>query len=180
MVKEIKTALKIINTIIVALTVAVVLIVLGTKLLNIKMYTVLSGSMEPEYPTGSLIFVKPAVTSELEDGDVITYMLSETTIATHRIVSVENDGDGTLSFRTKGDANEIEDAKPVLEENVIGTPVFTIPELGFFMNKIQNPPGKYAAIAVGFALILFVFITDSLTKDNKKENKEKQEKECCR
>ncbi len=174
--KYIKTTLKIINTLIVTLTVIIVLIVLGTKLLGIQMFTVLSGSMEPEYPTGSLIFVKPAAASELEEGDVITYMLSETTISTHRIIEVENDEDGTLSFRTKGDANEIADAKPVLEENVIGTPVFVIPKLGVVMSNIQNPPGKYAALAIGLSLILFVFVTDSFTKDKKKKDEPESDK----
>lgn len=173
MKKGIKITLKVINTIIVTITLLAVLIFVGTKLLGIKMFTVLSGSMEPEYPTGSLIFVQEAETDELKEGDVITFLLSETTTATHRIIEVIDDGDGTLSFRTKGDANEIEDAKPVHEENVIGTPVFTVPDLGILMSKIQNPPGRYVAIGAAAALIFFVFITDSLT-DDKKNKKEKQ------
>ncbi len=169
MKKGIKIALKIINSIIVTATVLVVVLFVGVKILGIQMFTVLSGSMEPEYPTGSLIYVKEVETDELQEGDVITFMLSETTTATHRIIEVVDDGDGTLSFKTKGDANEIEDAKPVYEENVIGTPIFTVPELGFLMNKIQNPPGRYVALGIAVALIFFVFITDSLTDDKKKK-----------
>lgn len=177
MKKGIKIIFKIINTLIVTLTVLAVLSFVGVKFLGIQMFTVLSGSMEPEYPTGSLIYVKEVETDEIQVGDVITFMLSETTTATHRVIEVIDDSDGTVSFRTKGDANEIEDAKPVYEENVIGTPILTIPKLGVLMNKVQSPPGRYVAIGIAVVLIFFVFITDSLT-DDKKKKKQKTEIEC--
>lgn len=180
MVKALKITLKIINTIIVVATVTLAVLVIGTKLLGIQMYTVLSGSMEPEYPTGSLIFVKEVEPSELEINDVITFRLGANTVATHRItkiISDENDPD-SLEFRTKGDANEIEDAVPVSAKNVIGKPFFMIPGAGDFMNYVQNPPGRNVAIAVAAALLLFVFVTDiiigekkvKITDDNSKNN----------
>lgn len=69
-------------------------------------------------------------------------MLDENTVATHRVVEVVPDEDdpSTLRFRTKGDANDAEDGSLVHYKNVIGTPVFTIPKLGYAANYIQPPP----------------------------------------
>ncbi len=165
--KAIKIILKIINTIIVSVCVIIAILIIGMKLLGVQMFTVLSGSMEPEYPTASLIFVKEVEASELEIGDVITFRLGENTTATHRIVEVIEDSD-KIMFRTKGDANDIEDASPVASTSVIGTPFFTIPEAGHIANYVQTPSGKKSVAAIGAALILFVFVTDFVTSDKKK------------
>lgn len=58
---------------------------------------------------------------------------------------------------------------------MIGTPVFTIPKLGYFASYIQNPPGTYVAISVGAILLILVFIPDLFTSDDKDE-KEKEKK----
>ena len=65
-----------------------------------------------------------------------------------------------IRFRTKGDANEAEDARLVHYKNVIGTPVFSIPYLGYATNYIQHPPGMYVAISAGAILLLLMFLPD--------------------
>ena len=45
---------------------------------------------------------------------------------------------------------------------MIGSPIFTIPYLGYFAEYIQHPPGTYVAIAVGAMLLLIVFLPDLL------------------
>ena len=67
-------------------------------------------------------------------------------------------------------------------KNVIGTPVFTIPVLGYIANYIQNPPGTYIAIAAGAILLLLVFLPDLLfgsedEKEQKKRGKFEQPRE---
>ena len=59
---------------------------------------------------------------------------------------------------TKGDANDTTDAAPVRFENVIGTPVFSIPWLGYVSSYIQSPPGSYIAVAGGAILLILVFL----------------------
>ena len=90
-------------------------LLIGVRLLGVQVYSVLSGSMEPKYPVGSLIYVKAVDPYELKSGDVITFMLNENTVATHRIVEVVPDesDSGVVRFRTKGDANEAEDGSLV-------------------------------------------------------------------
>lgn len=173
-----KTAKKIwnvITSIVVALVVILAVALVGVRLVGLQVFTVLSGSMEPTYHTGSLIYVKKVDTNTIEPGQVITFMLDENTVATHRVVGVVPDEDepSVLRFRTKGDANESEDGSLVHYKNVIGTPVFTIPKLGFVANYIQHPPGMYIAISAGAILMLLVFLPDIFSSDDK-EKKEKR------
>lgn len=153
-----------VSTVLVVIAVALAIALAGVRLVGLRVYSVLSGSMEPNYHTGSLIYVKKVDATQLKAGDVITFMLDEDTVATHRIVEVVPDADdaSVLRFRTKGDANDSADAGLVHCKNVIGSPIFTIPYLGYFAEYIQHPPGTYVAIAVGAMLLLIVFLPDLL------------------
>ena len=176
-----KTILKIYNGITTILVIAVVILALllaGPRLVGMQVFTVLSGSMEPAYHTGSLIYVKDVDPFEIKEGQVITFMISEDTVATHRVVGIVPDEDepGTIRFRTKGDANNAEDGTLVHYKNIIGTPVLTIPELGYLASYIQNPPGKYLAISAGAILLMLVFIPDLFTKEEEKPTKGRKKK----
>ena len=170
-----KTAKKVwnfITTTLVILVVIAAILLVGVRLVGLKVYTVLSGSMEPTYHVGSLIYVKSVDYRDLEVGDPITFMLNEDTVATHRIVGIVPDEEEpeTLRFRTKGDANDAEDGSLVHYKNIIGSPIFTIPYLGYVANYIQNPPGTYIAIAAAAILLLLVFVPD-LFDDEKGKKK---------
>ena len=174
--KKIKKIWNGFTTVIVAVVVVLAILMAGARVVGLRVFTVLSGSMEPTYHVGALIYVKSVDYTELEAGDVITFMLDENTVATHRITEVVPDEDDpdVLRFRTKGDANDSEDAGLVHYKNVIGTPVFTIPCLGYVANYIQNPPGTYIAIAVGAILLLLVFLPDLFSDEaSRKEPPEK-------
>ncbi len=58
MSKSVKTILKISSYGMIALLLLLVFLLAGVRLLGLEIYTVLSPSMEPNYPTGSLIYVK--------------------------------------------------------------------------------------------------------------------------
>lgn len=149
------------------------IVLVGVRFCGLKVYTVLSGSMEPTYHTGSLIYVKDVDYTQLQAGDVITYMLNEDTVATHRIVEVVPDETdlSVLRYRTKGDANTAVDGGLVHYKNVIGSPVFTIPYLGYVANYIQNPPGTYITISVGAVLLLLLFLPELFGSDKKEKKK---------
>ena len=173
MSSKIKKIWNVFTTILVAVVVLFAVALVGARLVGLHVFTVLSGSMEPAYHTGSLIYVKEVDYTEIEAGQVITFMLDENTVATHRVVEVvpdETDA-SVLRYRTKGDANDVEDGSLVHYKNVIGTPVFTIPYLGYVANYIQNPPGKYVAISAGAILMLLVFLPDLLFGDEDKKKK---------
>jgi len=162
------------TTVIVTIAVIISILLVGVRFFGLEVFTVLSGSMEPTYHVGSLVYVKKVDTSKLQAGDPITFMLDEDTVATHRIVEVVPDSEDAtvIRFKTKGDANDSVDGGLVHYKNVIGSPIFSIPYLGYFADFIQNPPGTYIAISVGAVLLLLLFIPD-LVFDSKSE-KEKE------
>lgn len=173
MSKTLKKIWNTFTTILVVVAVVLAVLLAGARLVGLQVFTVLSGSMEPTYHVGSVIYVKSVDYTQLREGDAITFMMDETTVATHRIVGVvpdENDP-SVIRYRTKGDANDVEDGSLVHYKNVIGTPVFTIPYLGYVANYIQNPPGTYVAISAGAIFLLLMFLPDLLGPEEEKPAK---------
>jgi signal peptidase len=160
MPKGLKQVWNAVTTVFVVLVVILALLLVGVRLVGIKPYTVLSGSMEPTYHVGSLIYVKNVDPLDLRTGDPVTFMLNETTVATHRIIAViPDETDPTVvRFRTKGDNNDIPDGEPLHSANVIGKPLFSIPLLGYVANYIQTPPGRYVALGACILLLIAVMI----------------------
>ena len=152
------------------LVVLLAVALVGVRLVGLNTYVVLSGSMEPTYHTGSLLYVKSVDPQDLRVGDPITFMLNEDTVATHRIIEIlpDEEDSSVLRFRTRGDANDAPDGTPVHYKNVIGKPVFSVPYLGYFANFVQNPPGLYFAIGFAVVLVLLVFLPDLLDDSGKK------------
>jgi len=167
MSKTIKKIWNSVTWVLVVILVIMAVMLAGVRLIGLQPMTVLSSSMEPEFKTCYLIYVKEVDYRELKAGDVITFMLSEETVATHRIVEVVPDEtDSTVvRYRTKGDANDSEDGSLVHCRNVVGTPVFSLPKMGYVANYIQNPPGSYLAISGAAILMLLMFLPDLLWSD---------------
>lgn len=177
--KSIKFILKLISNLIVIIAVSLAILMVGLKLLGFQIYTVVSGSMEPTYHVGSLIYVKKVDTNTLKVKDPITFKLGDNTIATHRIVEIVQDetNPNMYKFRTKGDANEEVDANLVEPEKVLGKAYFTIPYLGYIATYIQSYPGNMVAICTAVALLIIVIIIDMLIDDKKEPKKEETTKE---
>lgn len=148
-----------VTTLLVMIVVILAILLVGMRVAGFEVFSVLSGSMEPAYHVGSLIYVKEADPRDLKPGDAITFMANETTVVTHRIVGIVPDEDDPdiLWFRTKGDANDTEDAALVHYRNVVGKAVFSIPYFGYVSSYIQNPPGLYIALGCGAVLLIIAF-----------------------
>lgn len=148
------------TTIIVVVIVVVAILLAGVRLVGFDVFSVLSGSMEPTYHVGSLIYVKDVPADEIEVGDPITFVMNDDlVVATHRVVEIDAENQ---HFYTKGDANDYVDGAPVHFNNLIGKPVFSIPYLGYFSDFIQNPPGTYIAISAGAIILLLIFLPEIL------------------
>jgi signal peptidase I len=119
------------------------------ELFGHQIKTVLSGSMEPTFKTGSVIVVEKLTDAKnLKEDDVITFKKDEKNIVTHRIIEVVKQGDNVF-YRTKGDNNESPDMEPVLSQNVVALySGYTIPFIGYFL--------KYASSPIGTAILLIV------------------------
>ena len=114
---------------------------------------ILSASMEPALPVGSMVYIDTRVPfSELAEGDIIAFEAGEgsssITVA-HRVASIDST-QGQIA--TKGDANEDVDSGYVTADTYIGVIKFHIPILGHLVQRIQaNPLVCTAALLLVFA-----------------------------
>lgn len=153
----------ILEGIIIVLLALVAAILLLPKLFGVQTLAVISGSMEPNIPVGSIVFTKEAEEPEqLEEGDIITYSLGSGTYVTHRITENHVDAHEVI---TKGDANETEDANPVSYEQIVGTCLFHLPLLGYISIYAKTPVGIIAICGVVIVLILLNFLPDIFAKE---------------
>ncbi len=106
-----------------------------------RYYTVLTPSMEPAYSVGDMVIVKMTDAKSINVGDVITFNPSADSDAylTHRVTEKLEDyeGTGVTCFKTKGDANDVEDGFVIDSSRVIGTVSFSIPKLGYVVRFVQ-------------------------------------------
>lgn len=138
-------------------------------LLGYRPMAVLSGSMEPTYPVGSIIYYQECDFDELESGDPVTFY-ADTSLVTHRITQKDESARAVV---TKGDNNQTEDPVPVEESRIAGKATeFAIPYAGFFVIY-----GKTPIAVAGMAVILLLsYILEGMVSEQKEGNKENEQK----
>lgn len=197
----------VITTLLVVFMMLMAVLLVGVRLVGLTPFTVLSGSMEPAFHVGSLIYVKQTDAAKIEIGDPITYVVNEDLlVSTHRVVDIDvfytttkavldeneqpvldEDGDPVYEeveleepsyyFTTKGDANESVDGTPVYYKNVLGVPVFSIPLLGYLSSWLQTRQGMIMGISIALVIIILTFLPDLLKWVDEGDKKEKAKKE---
>ncbi len=123
------------------------------RLFGYHIYSVVSGSMEPAIPTGSLVYIGETELKDVSEGEVLAFYgaRDSASIITHRVV--ENRV-LTGEFITKGDANQTEDMTPIPYENVIGKVVCSVPVAGVVAEMFTSREGKIIAGSVIVAALL--------------------------
>lgn len=141
-----------------------------------QMYIVLSGSMNPAFDTGSVVFVRPLDPEEITADDIITFSGSGggSVLTTHRVVEVERE-DG-LKFVTRGDANNVNDPNPVPAANIIGKVHGSLAYLGYMMGFAQTRNGLIVLVFVP-GLLVIIFELRNIFKYTAEMEKEKKKKE---
>lgn len=111
------------------------LIIAAPMLLRWRPVVVLSGSMEPAYQVGGLIYYKHVDFDEISVGDAITFKIGDGSLATHRVVEIDKD---SQAFTTKGDNNDANDMEPVNYSDVVGIASdICVPYAGYFVSYIK-------------------------------------------
>lgn len=133
------------------------------RLFGYHIYSVISGSMEPAVPLGSLLYIQEAVPEDVEEGDIIAFYgaRDSASIITHRVV--ENRvvmGE----FITKGDANQTEDMTPVPYGNLIGQVTGVIPGAGEAAELLTSSKGKLLAGGMIAAAVLLQIFSSVLKR----------------
>lgn len=193
------------TTVCVVLVVVLAIALVGVRLIGLTPYAVLSGSMEPTYHVGSLIYVKDIAPEDVEIGTPLTFIVNEDLlIATHRVVDItvieskmetvlDENGNPVLDekgnevqqevtleeptyyYQTKGDANEDVDGSQVHYKNIVGTPVFSIPYLGYLSSWLQTRKGMIMGVSIALVVMILTFLPDML---NAVDGGSKNKKDC--
>ena len=127
---------RVFEAIVLFITAAMILTAGGILLLHlfgVQTYIVMSGSMEPEIHTGAVALID-TTDQYAEKGDVIAYRLGEgdeEILITHRVIQKTMGG-----YITKGDANETEDDREVMQDQVVGTFLTSVPKVGFAIDTL--------------------------------------------
>ncbi len=135
--------------------------------------TVLTQSMEPRLPPGTLIVIRPTAIDDIKIGDVVTYQIKsgQPAVVSHRVVSRSVDTTGRTTFTTKGDNNDLPDAGPVQKAQIRGTLWYSIPWLGYLNNLVGGQGRSF--LVPGIAVVLFVYagymIASSVASSRKKK-----------
>lgn len=154
------------------LAVAAVMIVIP-RMGGATAYTVLTGSMAPGMPPGSLAVVRPVDPATLRTGDVITYQIKsgEPAVVTHRVVGVGHTLGGELRLTARGDANTANDP-PILPEQIRGSLWYQAPWLGYINSALTGPQRQWLTIiAVAGLLGYSAFMAASAVRDRLRKGK---------
>ncbi len=168
-----KKAYHIFTTVLLVILILAAAVLFLPKFVGMTPLAVLSGSMEPTYHVGSLIYVKDADPEEVQVGEPITFKISDDTMVTHRVVAIDQEA---KTFQTKGDANDNVDGGAVAYENLVGKPVFTIPYMGYLAVYANTTTGMIITVTVILVILILTFLPDFLMKgDDEEEKAEKKE-----
>ncbi|TCU85422.1 signal peptidase [Curtobacterium sp. PhB25] len=134
---------------------AVVLIVVP-KATGSMPLTVLTQSMEPTLPPGTLLVVRPTAVDDIEVGDVVTYQIvsGQPAVISHRVTSVSSSSNGARTFVLKGDNNAKADPDPVAAAQIRGVVWYSIPEIGV-VNQLVNGSRSWLIPTVAGVLLAY-------------------------
>ena len=134
---------------------------------------IMSGSMEPTIPVGSIVVVERVNPEDVKVNSIIVFQRSDLKTL-HRVIDkiVEND---TYYFKTKGDANENPDPWVVQPDQIQGSLLLTIPYYGYFLHFAGTPFGFMLMVIIP-AIILITTEVRKIIKLQKEEKPSTQEK----
>mgnify|MGYP005800638501 CR=1 FL=1 len=144
------------------------------SLFNYRMFTVVSGSMEPEYNVGDVLIAKDVEPSTIEVGDVVSYLGNsgsfKNRVITHKVIEIEQDVDGKYIFHTKGIDNPAEDPI-VYEDQLYGVIVYKSIILSFIYKIVATPIGLFLFVVLPILYIIGSEIISALLRKEEERRK---------
>jgi signal peptidase len=125
----------------------------------LKVYTVLTGSMEPAIPAGSLVLGFTIDSTQLNPGDIITFASPDEPgkQIIHRIRSVKT-ADNQTYFLTKGDNNDSLDDWQIYPPQIFSRAYLFIPQLGYLASQSKSPLGFVATVGIPALFLLIMYV----------------------
>lgn len=121
-----------------------------------KLFIVVSDSMKPKFSAGDIVITKKVETTSLKNGDVITFLIRDGSVVTHKIEDIEECEAG-ICFVTKGINSKSIDEERVVPQNVIGKYSLSIPKMGYLLNFLKTPLGYILLILLPFLFIILSY-----------------------
>jgi signal peptidase len=123
----------------VVVALALILIIIP-KIAGAIPLTVLTSSMEPKYPPGTLIYVLPVKSTDIHIGDVVTYQIESgnPAVISHRVIAINSPANGKRTFILKGDNNSAPDIAPVIPAQVKGRLWYSVPLMGWISSEVNG------------------------------------------
>jgi len=137
---------------------------------NIKIYTIVTESMEPTIKVNDIIIVKKCSEEELMQNAIITFKRDEE-IITHRIAQIVENNNKKI-YVTKGDNNNVEDNSTITYEDIIGKKICVVPQIGKITILLKN-----TKCLIIFIIILLLFVINKIANKRKKIIRKKQRQE---
>ena len=141
------------------------------SIFSYRMFTVVSGSMEPKYKIGDVLVAKEIAPSKIKVGDAISYLGKVGTfkdkVVTHQVIEIEKSDDGKYIYHTKGLSNIIEDPI-VYEDQLYGKVIYKAVLLSFIYSIISKPLGMFILVLVP---IMYIIISEIIITLVEKEEK---------
>jgi signal peptidase I len=141
----------------IAVVVLALVLIVVPKVAGATPLTVLTGSMEPLYPPGTLIYVLPVKAADVRLGDVITYQIKsgDPAVISHRVIAINSPADGKRSFILKGDNNSLPDQAAVLPVQIRGRLWYSVPLLGWVNSALNGSNRSWIVDIVAAALFAY-------------------------
>jgi signal peptidase len=120
--------------------------------------TVLTESMKPGLPPGTLLIVRPVDPANIRLGDVVTYQIKsgEPGVITHRVIAITTSAkDGEKRFILQGDNNSAADPEPVRPVQVQGRLWYSVPYLGWVNNAVSGDRRGVIVPIIAGALLVY-------------------------
>ena len=163
------------GTLIIVLVIVACVPLTVPRLLGYEIYEVVSGSMAPEIPVGSVIYVKHIEPEEIQEQEIIAFWKDAVPV-THRVLENHK---VVGEFITKGDANEIEDFEPVPYDALIGRVEHHFPMVGSLLTVLASGMGKLYLLCFAACGVMFNILASRLS-DSRREREILAESEFIR
>lgn len=162
----------VIGTLLIVAVIATSIPLAVPTLLGYEIYNVTSGSMEPELPVGSVVYVEHVKPESVQPGNIIAFYV-DATVVTHRVVEnrfVEGE------FVTKGDANESTDFRNTRYRDFIGVVKYHFPFLGNYLMIYSNPITKVYLMVLAFCGVMFNILAGRMRRRAEEKFREEVER----
>ena len=157
----IKKVCNIFLTIIFIVLIGIAGIMFVPRIMGYDGYVVVSGSMEPNIPVGSLVYIKEVSFDDISVGDIITFKMGDN-VVTHRVNMIDQENQ---MIQTKGDANDSADGSMLSMDNVLGKMAFSVPLIGYITTFAKSPLSIAVICGLIFIVILLNFLPEIFEND---------------